>query len=77
MRLHGPLDLSAAFDTIDHTVFLERMKEDYGVSGCVAGWMKSYLSNRNQYPDKTSLDFGLPQRSAIGPSNFTPNPYQI
>ena len=31
------LDLSAAFDTIDHTVFLASMKEDYGMSGCVVG----------------------------------------
>ena len=31
------LVLSAAFDKIDHTVFLARMKEDYGMPGCVAG----------------------------------------
>ena len=35
------LDLSAAFDTIYHEVFLARLQEDYGVSGDVADWMKS------------------------------------
>ena len=71
------LDLSAAFDTIDYTVFLARMKENYGMSGCVAGWITSNLSNRKQsisingtLSDKTSLDFGLPQKSAIGPFGF-------
>lgn len=71
------LDLSAAFDTIDHSVFLARMKEDYAMSGGVAGWMQSYLSNRHQsisingtLSNKTSLDFGLPQGSAIGPFGF-------
>ena len=42
------LDLSAAFDTIDHTVCLSRLQEDYGVTGGVAEWMQSYLSNHHQ-----------------------------
>ena len=42
------LDFCAAFNTIDHAVFLAGMKDDYGMSGCVAGWMQSYLSNRHQ-----------------------------
>ena len=71
------LDLSAAFDTIDHAVFLSRLREDYGVTGGVAEWMQSYLSNRHQsisingiLSDKYSLDFGFPQGSALGPFGF-------
>ena len=35
------LDLSAAFDTIDHVLFLARLREDNHVSGDVNEWMKS------------------------------------
>ena len=40
------LDLSNAFDTIDHLGFLLRLQEDYGVSGGVNDWTASYLSER-------------------------------
>ena len=53
------------------------MKKDYGMSGCVAEWLKSYLSNRHEsilingnLSDKTLLDFCLPQGSAFGPFGF-------
>ena len=36
------LDLSAAFDTIDHKVFLRRLQEDYGIEGGVTDWMECY-----------------------------------
>ena len=62
------LDLSAAFDTIDHRVFLRRLREDYAITGGVAGWMESYLSNRSQAidikgtsSDKLKLEYGFPQ----------------
>ena len=42
------LDLSATFDKIDHDMFLERLENDYVVTGNVADWMKSYLLNRTQ-----------------------------
>jgi len=71
------LDLSAAFDTIDHTVFLSRLEKVYGVTGGVAEWMQSYLSDRHQsisidgtLSDRSSLDFGFPQGSALGPFGF-------
>ena len=35
------LDLSAAFDTIDHKVFLRRLQQDYAITGGVADWMES------------------------------------
>ena len=71
------LDLSAAFDTIDHQVFLRRLDQDYGISGGVADWMQSYLQNRTQSIDingtlsnKIKLEYGFPQGSKIGPFGF-------
>ena len=71
------LDLSAAFDTIDHNVFLSRLQEDYGVIGDVTDWMASYLFDRHQtvdinntLSDKISLQYGFPQGSKIGPFGF-------
>jgi len=43
------LDLSAAFDTVEHQILLTRIKCRYGVKGNALAWMRSYLSNRLQY----------------------------
>ena len=43
------LDLSAAFDTIDHDIIFHRLENRFGVSGLALQWFKSYLSNRT-YP---------------------------
>ena len=37
------LDLSAAFDTIDHPVLIDRLKYSFGIIGSALMWMKSYL----------------------------------
>ena len=71
------LDLSAAFDTIDHTVFLQRLEGECGVAGDALKWMESYLSDRHQcvkinstLSDNRNILFGFPQGSLIGPFGF-------
>ena len=43
------LDISAAFDTIDHSVFISRPENDFGVDCVAASWLLSYLPDRQQY----------------------------
>ena len=72
------LDLSAAFDTVDHTILLRRLKTSFGVIGNVFNWFASYLSGRSQrvmvngeLSNKFRLSFGAPQGSCLGPLFFS------
>ena len=72
------LDLSAAFDTIDHNILLQRLEQTLGITGAALCWFKSYLSDRFQFVhvnDKASLqtkvNCGVPQGSVLGPILFT------
>ena len=42
------LDLSAAFDTIDHNVMVDLLRTDFGVTGLALSWLHSYLLGRKQ-----------------------------
>ena len=43
------LDLSAAFDTVDHDILITRLKHRFGITGKALGWIQSYLSERTQF----------------------------
>ena len=72
------LDLSAAFDTIDHSILLNRLQASFGVTGYTLSWLSSYLSNRSQTvrigqstSASTLLESGVPQGSVLGPILFS------
>ena len=71
------LDLSAAFDTIHHTLLLKRLHYRYGFGVTVLAWFKSYLTNREQsivVRDVASspkpLEYGVLQGTVLGPLLF-------
>ena len=71
------LDLSAAFDTLDHGIFLDILKHKFNITGNVSKWFHSYLTGRKQkilvdeiVSDEYELTFGVPQGSCAGPVTF-------
>ena len=71
------LDLSAAFDTVDHNILLKILKDDIGITGKPLKWFRSFLSGRCQrirlgstVSDMVYLLFGVPQGSVLGPVLF-------
>jgi len=72
------LDYSAAFDTINHEIFFQRLSNKYGISGTALNWFKTYFSDRSRtvvIDGKKSSVYvpaeGVPQGSVIGPLSFT------
>ena len=72
------LDLSAAFDTIDHSILFNCLQHWYGSDGVVLKWVQSYLNSRKQrikidghLSDAFQLPYGVPQGSVLGPLLFT------
>ena len=72
------MDLSAAFDTVDHDILLSILEQQYGISDNALAWYDSYLRPRefkvcvkNCYSKPRSLQFSVPQGSASGANIFT------
>ena len=72
------LDLSAAFDTIDHDIMLTRLSTSFGIEGVTLQWYKSYLTGRtfsitiaDVSSSQYTLKFGVPQGSVLGPILYT------
>ena len=76
------LDLSKAFDTLEHTVLLKKL-DKYGIRGTAKEWFKDYLTNRKvrtkcnvassgktEYSEYSDLSYGTPQGSCLGPLIF-------
>ena len=72
------LDLSAAFDTVDHNILLNRLKHMFGITDVALDWFTSYLSNRSQkvsiasaYSVSRFLECCVPQGSVLGPQLYS------
>jgi len=70
------LDISAAFDTIDHDILLTRLSSWFGIHGSVLNWFKSYLSRtfcvkcNDCFSSLHTSLYGVPQGSVLGPLLF-------
>ena len=67
------MDLSKAFDTVNHNLFLSKLKA-YGLNENSASFIRSYLTNRYQrtkisstFVDWSNIITGVPQGSILGP----------
>ena len=72
------LDFSAAFDTIDHNILIERLRNRFGIKNTVIQWFKDYLSNRfqsviinNHVSEPRKVTCGVPQGSVLGSLLFS------
>ena len=71
------LDLSAAFDTVDHRTLLDVLHRRFAVEGIPLLWFTSYLTNRSQsfsvdgvQSKSIGVDCSVPQGSVLGPLEF-------
>jgi len=72
------LDLSAAFDTLQHDTLLRRLQHTHGIADSALEWMHSYFGGRTQavaindcVSDDAVLNCGVPQGSVIGPLGYS------
>ena len=72
------LDQTAAFDTIDHSILIQRLEQWIGLSGAALSWFRSYLTDRSYTvslddfeSDRHTILSGVPQGSILGPLLFS------
>ncbi|KAJ8353101.1 hypothetical protein AAFF_G00109100 [Aldrovandia affinis] len=72
------LDLSAAFDTIDHSILINRLENWVGLSECGVNWFRTYITERQFFisfgdhmSEKYDVSFGVAQGSCLGPLLFS------
>ena len=78
VTLLGMLDLSAAFDCVDHDILLRRLSCSFGIVGTALSWIQTYLTSRIQrvkynggVSESGLLSCGVPQGSVLGPLFFS------
>ena len=77
LALLSLLYMSAAFDTVDHDILLQRLDGTYEIQGKVLKWFSTYLSGRAQAvhingisSPEIPMKYGVPQGSVLGAHPF-------
>jgi len=73
VTLLGLLDMSAAFDTVDHDILLDRLNKSFGISGTVLSWVESFVTGGTQavhvgedQSTTSAVVGGVPQGRVLG-----------
>ena len=67
------LDLSVAFDTVNHSILLHRLRESFNLSSASLTWISSYVTGQQHSGSQSPYDsiaFGVRQGSVLGPLFF-------
>ena len=71
------IDFKKAFDCVDHSILLNKLRYQFEIRGSLLNWLTSYLTSRSQYTvlngqrsNLCSVSSGVPQGSVIGPTLY-------